>query len=135
MIEEIFKNSNIKLTKQRKLIYNIIKDDNHISTIKYIVSKSNDSLNTATIYRIIDTFLSNNLIVKKIGLTGEVYYEIKPQGHNHYINCIKCHKKKKIDPKEIEKFEQKVSNGYRLVSHDIEFSGICENCVTKTDKF
>lgn len=131
MIEKLFKENNLKLTKQRKLIYEIISNNNEEATLKTIISKCNNKLNITTIYRVLDIFLENNLIKKKIDLSKEVYYEIIPHEHIHYINCIKCHNKTKIDPKEIELFEKKVSKDYKLISHDIDFTGICKECMQK----
>lgn len=129
MIEEIFKENNLKLTKPRKLIYEIISDSNNEPTLKNIIKNSENKINITTIYRILEIFLEKNLIEKKIDLNKNIYYEIKLKEHVHFINCIKCHKRTKIDSEEIKLFEQKVSKDYKVISHDIEFKGICKNCI------
>lgn len=131
MIEDILKKNNLKLTKQRKLVYEIISDNEEEATLKNIIKKCENKLNITTVYRILENFLEKNLIEKKIDLNKNIYYETKPQEHIHYINCIKCHNKTKIDTEEIKTFEQKVSKGYKVISHDIEFTGICKNCIKK----
>ncbi len=132
MIEETFKKRGLKLTKQRKLIYNIISKGSNV-TLKDIEKECLNKLNITTIYRIIDIFLEKEIISKKIGFNKDVYYEITPIEHTHYIKCVKCHKKTKIDSKDIEEFEQKVSKNYVLLSHDIEFNGICKKCSIQKD--
>ena len=71
MIEEYFKEKNIKLTKQRKLIFDIIDEYDEV-TFKNIKNKCNNEMNNSTIYRIIELFLDNNIIVKT--LNDEIYY-------------------------------------------------------------
>ncbi len=127
MLDEIFKSKGLKLTNSRKEIYNIIKDNNELSTIKNIIKKCSN-INTVTVYRIIDTFLEKGLIDKKISIDNEVFYEIKPIDHSHYISCLKCHKKEKIEDKYIIEFEEKIAKDYNIIHHDIEFVGICSKC-------
>ena len=90
MIEEYFKEKNIKLTKQRKLIFDIIDEYGEV-TFKDIRNKCGNKMNNSTIYRIIELFLNNNVIIKT--LNDEIYYSINKNEHKHYIYCVKCHKK------------------------------------------
>lgn len=126
MIEKIFKDKGLKITNSRKQVYDVIKN-NKINTIKSIIDKC-ENINTTTIYRIIDIFLEKDIIDKKISVDNEVYYEIKPTKHSHYISCVKCNKKEKIDDKYIASFEKNISKGYEVIHHDIDFVGICESC-------
>ena len=127
MIETILKEKGIKVTKSRIQILDLICNNYGIG-IKDLINKCNEKMNQTTIYRKIDTFLEKEIIEKKISYNNEVYYTLKPMEHSHYICCIKCHKKEKINEKEIENFEKNVSKNYKIVSHDIEFFGICKNC-------
>lgn len=127
MIENILKEKGIKVTKSRIQILSLISNNYEIG-IKDIMNKCNDNMNQTTIYRILDTFLEKEIIEKKVNYSNEVYYSLKPLDHSHYINCVKCHKKEKISEEEIENFENSVCKNYQLISHDIEFFGICKNC-------
>lgn len=128
MIEEILKNNNIKITKQRKLVLDII--INNSFTIKDIENKCNNKVDRTTIYRILDLFLDKNVVHKKVNINNEIYYEINNNKHIHYINCIKCHKKEEIDICPIEETTKElISNKhYKLISHYIELNGICSDC-------
>lgn len=134
MIEEIFKYNNIKLTKQRKKIYEIILKYNSFCTSKFILENSEKLFDKTTMYRVLDLFLEKQMILKKVSIENEVYYEINNKNHEHYIKCIKCNKKKIIPNVEIEKFEKNLLSEEDLISHTIEFFVICNKCKNKLSK-
>ena len=92
MVEKVFKKNNIKLTKQRKEVYELLKEP---QTVKDIINKK-ININPSTIYRIIEIFLKTNLIEEEL-FDNQIYYKIKNDEHVHYIKCIKCHKKEKLN--------------------------------------
>ena len=66
MIEELFKKNNIKNTKQRNLVYEIVLNSKEEATVKYIFDKCSNNVDLATIYRIIDLFISKELLIKNL---------------------------------------------------------------------
>lgn len=133
MIEDLFKKNLIKNTKQRRLVYNIVLDSDNEATLKYIYVKCGNLVDMATIYRIVDLFLKKELFIKNLDYDGNIYYTVNNEKHEHYINCIKCHKKIKLDFCPVDLIEKKVykENGFQVTNHNIEISGICENCQKK----
>ena len=118
MVEEVFKKNNIKLTKQRKEVYELLKEP---QTVKDIINKK-ININPSTIYRIIEIFLKTNLIEEEL-FDNQIYYKIKNDEHVHYIKCIKCHKKEKLNLRNKKKIK-----GFEIIDHKIELNGICEKC-------
>lgn len=116
----------LKITKQRLKIYNIILENDEIS-LKDIINKCNN-INKSTIYRIIDLFLDNNIIIKKLNNNNEITYEINGNLDKHYIKCIKCHKKVSIDLCPLKNIDTK---GYKIIKHSIIIDGICSDCLAK----
>lgn len=130
-IEELFTKNKIKNTKQRKMVIIEIGELEDKATFKNISDKLKDSMNSSTIYRIIDMFLEKNIIEKRLNYNEEIYYAIKEE-HGHYFNCIKCHKKEKIEVCPIEKIENELEdNGYQILNHTIQIDGICKECLHK----
>lgn len=123
---ELFKENNIKLTKQRKLIFEIIESLDE-ATIKDIQNKCQNEMDKSTIYRILELFLEKNIITKNVD-DNKVYYSINKHEHKHYIYCIKCHKKTLIEICPISNLDK---TGYKLVSHQIKINGICSSCQKK----
>lgn len=120
---ELFKEKGLKLTKQRKLIFEII-EKNDEATFEDIKDKCKNSMDNSTIYRIIELFLEKDLIIKNVD-NNKIYYLVNNHDHKHYIYCVKCHKKTNIDICPIEEIEDK---GYKLLSHQIKINGICSDC-------
>ena len=129
-MNELFKQKGIKLTRQRKEIYNIVKTNP--STIKEILKKKTNDVDVSTLYRIIDLFIEKEIFMKNVDKSGNVYYTVNDE-HVHYINCIKCHKKVKITfcPIDTLADDIKKETGYTLISHNMMFDGICPNCESK----
>ncbi len=126
MVEDILKQNNLKVTKHRIEVYNLIKDNNLI-TLKEIYNKL--SIDKVTIYRIIKLYLKNNLIVKN-SIDNDIFYSVNLKEHSHYLTCTSCHKKIKIDICPIEDEIDKIcdSNNFDLKSHSINLEGICSDC-------
>lgn len=121
---DVFKNNNIKCTKQRTEIYNLVSASKCEMTIKNIINSTN--IDKTTIYRILDLFIKKGIFLKKVDFDGNVYYSIKE--HIHYVVCIKCHKKTMIEVCPLENLKV---NNYTILSHEIEFNGICDTCNNK----
>lgn len=122
-LKKILKDNNLKITSQRIYLLELINCLNINATIKNILKKLD--IDKSTIYRIIDLFIEKNILEKNINHNNEIYYSIK-KGHVHYINCVKCHKKEKLDICPIDELEKQ---GYKVINHKIEIEGICKNCL------
>lgn len=118
----ILKENDLKITKQRIELLNMINILDEDATIKNISAKL--KIDISTIYRIIDIFLEKNIIEKNINYENKIYYKIK-ENHKHYIKCIKCHKKIEIEFCPIEKFDD---NRFKIINHKVEIEGVCSNC-------
>lgn len=121
-MEKLLKKNNLKITKQRLEILNIINKLDIEATNKNILSITN--IDKSTVYRTIETLLKNNILETSINHKNELYYQIK-QDHIHYIKCIKCHKKEEINICPVEDLEKK---GFKVITHKIEIDGICNKC-------
>ena len=116
---EILKSNNIKITKQR---IEILKQLNEHKTIKDLLD-NNKEINYSTIYRIIQLFLEKKIIKIEI-INNEKTYILNNNDHVHYINCINCHKKEKIDFCPITKIKD-----FQILSHQLTIDGICKDCI------
>lgn len=127
MIENYFKEKNIKLTKQRKMVFEVIEKLEE-AKLKDIQKLCNEKVDNSTIYRIIDLFLEKGIVEKNIDSYNNIVYSINKNEHKHYIYCVKCHKKEIINVCPVSNIE---NNGYKLLSHQIKLDGICGECQKK----
>lgn len=132
-MNELFKEKGIKLTRQRKEIYNIVRANP--STLKEILKRKTNDVDVSTLYRIIELFVEKEFFLKNVDKEGNIYYTVN-EDHIHYVNCVKCHKKVKINFCPIDEIAEHVYDDvcYTLVSHNMMFDGICSKCNEKVDK-
>jgi len=130
-MEELFKLKGLKITRQRKIVFQLINSLGDSATIKNIYNKCKSFMDYSTVYRIIELFVKLDIIDKKLNYDNDIYYCIKEE-HGHYINCVKCHRKEKIYDCPIDDMEKRLeSNGYKILNHIVQIDGICLDCQKK----
>lgn len=130
-MNEIFKRFNLKSTKQRERVLELVGELGDEATAINIASLCKDTVDNSTVYRIIDLFLEKGIFDRMINYNNEIYYSIKEE-HGHYFTCIKCHHKEKIECP-IDSIENNFVNkkGYKILNHTIHIDGICSECQKK----
>jgi len=132
MIERL-KEKGFRITPQRIAIVEILANScEHpgVDQIYRLVTKNFPTTSLATVYKTI-TLLKEIGEVIEMGFGDESnrYDGRNPHPHPH-IMCVKC--KSIIDPdlsslKEMSN-ELSAETGYKIVSHRLDFFGICPNC-------
>lgn len=135
-IVETLKANGHKLTPQRLAIARILSVSQGHPGAEAIYARLKDAFPTmslATVYR-------NIQLIKSLGEVLELgfpddsnrYDGNKPYPHPHLV-CIKC--KKILDPdlESLEKMTAELSRetGFKMVSHRLDFFGICPDCSRK----
>jgi Fe2+ or Zn2+ uptake regulation protein len=87
-------------------------------------------VNKTTVYRQIEKFIEAGTIIEVEFGDGKKRYEVASLDHHHHLICKKC---KKIDD---ISFDEKVilsevykKRKFKVESHNLEFFGICVNCI------
>ncbi len=138
-LEEIIvklRDLNFRITPQRVAILGIFLNSQDHPSVEQVyaqVKADFPSTSLATVYKTVNLLKEVGEILE-IGFAdgGNRYDGNKPYPHPHLI-CTKC--KKIMDP-EVDLIDQITSDleqtsGYRIVSHQIEFFGICPACQEK----
>ena len=84
-IGEIIKESGLKATPQRKMIYELMMELAH-SPIDEIIAKvkqQDPEITLSTVYRVLDSFCKAGLLSKINHPNGKCYYDITPLEHHH----------------------------------------------------
>ncbi len=127
----------IRNTKQKKLILDILKDADRPISINEIYLKIVDQLPKiakSTIYRNIDSLVSQNLIDKYHLTDTTVFYRIKAHQleHKHVAVCDECKKVFDLPSCPIHEFENAMEEeGFIIKEHQIQISGTCKSCFKK----
>ena len=122
-------------TKQKELILDVIKNQEHEFTIKDIYEKLNKEVGLTTIYRLVDKLIDKRLITKFIN-NNESYYQYfeKCEQDNHfYLKCNKCGYLVHIDCDCIRDLSNHVikEHNFKISKESIIINGICKNCIEK----
>ncbi|QQK07974.1 Fur family transcriptional regulator [Miniphocaeibacter halophilus] len=135
MIENILRENNLKVTEARKIILNeIINIKNPISAENlYTIVNKKKKINLSTIYRNLNTLSNKNIINKVVEIDGEVFYQYNSKNHIHHLVCIRCKEVIPLKDCPLHSLENELSNntGYDIISHSLEFRGICPKCKEK----
>lgn len=125
MIEDLLRNNNIKVTRQRVEILKIINKLGFDSSIKNISNNVSD-INQSTVYRILNKFYEDGLVEKVIGLNDEIIYVIIEED-KHFIRCLKCKKIEEVKTCALDHNIENV-NGFIIKRHSLIIDGICKKC-------
>lgn len=119
-------------SKQREMVLQALRENVVHPTAEYIydiMSKTDNSVSLATLYRNLNQ-LSESGVIKKIeGLDNSAHYDHNTHEHYHCI-CTKCGKVYDIPadvaPNLVKNTED--MTGFIIQSHDVIFHGLCKDC-------
>lgn len=137
--ETLLHQNNLKKTKARMLILEILKDSQPKTAdeIYSTLNKANDKLNLSTVYRTCETLAKKDILLKSnFTDDGIARYEYCQSGHVHHAICLGCNKIIPINDCPFGKFDQvmKSKYGFDVKSHRIEIYGYCHDCCKKNKK-
>ncbi|MDB5048312.1 MAG: transcriptional repressor [Fibrobacteres bacterium] len=128
-------------TRQREIIFDIIKSSNGPLTIPQIHDKAlkslkgkkspgDKSIGIATVYRTINLLQDNQLIHSVILPSGETRYESSHlDEHHHHFQCVKCSHVYDLGicPVGIPNGTT-IPGGFQVQSHELTLFGLCPSC-------
>lgn len=84
----------------------------------------------ATVYRALD-LLEHEGMLTRIHLNGCHAYTVCEEAHHHHLVCTSCNQVMSIDASGVETEIQRLATGlkFRVDTHTLEFSGLCESCL------
>ena len=131
MENNILKEASLKSTKKRNLILKIISESVSPVTAEYIHENSDIKMNLSTVYRALNVLCEKNIIEKSIHQNGIAYFSMANKVHSHNIICTVCNKKITLDCCPISSLEEEISKntGCIITGHNLEFFGICSDCI------
>ena len=126
----------IKKTKQRKSVYSILERASLPISAPEIynqVQNEDSSIWLSTVYRILDYFVSEGLVVKTTVMDSSMaFYELNHNKHKHYAVCVNCRKVIELVNCPMEKFVPEIAESdFRILGHKVEMYGYCKDCDRK----
>ena len=130
--ENVHKNNNLKVTKGRKAVLEVLAKSDKSLGVETIFNKCREMgiiINLSTVYRSVEMFEEKGIIDKFIGNDGISTYKLKGEEHRHMLQCSICNKKVEV-PCPMRQVEEMVENetGFVLTEHNLIMKGVCEEC-------
>lgn len=130
----VFISKGIKTTRQRVLLFDILKETNTPLAVEEIYSKVSSidsSFNMSTVYRILEVFVSKGMVIKSNKVDNKAaVFELNRDNHTHQLICLKCCKVIPIEVCPLKKFEEsmKKTTDFEITGHKLEVFGYCSEC-------
>lgn len=121
-----------RITKQRKIILEELKKVTSHPTadqLHQMVRKRLPKISIATIYRNLEILSDDGAILKMDVAGTQRRFDGNPENHYH-IRCCKCGRVDDVPMERVASIEASAQRacGYSVLSHRIEFMGICAEC-------
>lgn len=119
-------------TIQREMVYNAVvglKNHPTADEVYATVVKEHPNIGKGTVYRNLN-LLSEDGTIRKVEIPDRPHrYDYKITEHYH-IRCIKCGRVDDVSMSSLPDIIKQIDDisGYRLLSYDILFKGICSEC-------
>lgn len=134
MMRDILKDSGMRWTKQRQMIYEeITSESGHFTAEDILKTLNRKNINTglSTIYRTLQLLEEKNIVKRlPIGRETTVYETCDSKSHgHHHMRCRKCGRTFEIHVDMLEDIEKIIKKNYdfTVTGHTVLFTGICSN--------
>src|SRR5437868_436219 len=123
-----------KVTGPRQAILQILREYSHpMSSKEIFAGMGKDYCDLATVYRSMHLLQSMGIVKRFEFGDGVARFELLKEGdsgHHHHLVCTCCSGVVEIEECIMEEMEAKLAeqNGYKAVTHKLEFFGICPEC-------
>jgi len=119
------RSAGLKVTHGRRAILRILESDEntHLSAddIHKKLLEDSDEVGIATIYRVLNQFVTAGICIRHNFETGQSLYELTPDHHHDHMVCLSTGKVVEFEDEMIEERQKKVAaeKGYRIVDHSL----------------
>ena len=123
-----------KITGPRAAILEILRAHPHPLTNREIFSEMpHGGGDLATVYRSMHLLEKMGIVKRFYFGDGAARFELVKEGddgHHHHLICVKCARVVEIEECILREIEQRIAaqNGFKAVTHKLEFFGICPRC-------
>jgi len=121
----------LKKTKTRECVLNLFRKSKTPLSASDIFNKlKNSNITLSSIYRTLDTFTKEDILVKDLSPNGKGIYTLKDEHHAHYLECKNCHAKVKLHYCPYDKINDEINSkfNFEVDERNVVIYGICKDC-------
>jgi Fe2+ or Zn2+ uptake regulation protein len=137
--QEYLPTPSVRLTRQRKLVWEVLKDaQEHLDadTIYRRAKDRNSHISLATVYRSLG-FLKDAGLIHELSLgENHNHYETTPSAPHEHFTCLHCGTVIELETPRLHEIASQVckQQGLRLVQVELHLSGYCKDCTPRESK-
>jgi Fur family ferric uptake transcriptional regulator len=123
-----------KWTGPRQMVLERLRHSRHPQTPKEIhAALAGHPCDLATVYRSLKVLADLGMVQRFDFGDGIARFELVAEGddgHHHHLICTRCARVVELDECFLEEIESRIAeaNGFRAVTHKLEFFGLCPDC-------
>lgn len=123
----------LKKTQPRQLVLSILerakKPLSALDVHKQIEDRG-EKVWLSTVYRVLDIFEENQMIIKNPITSDEVaVYILNRDKHEHFAQCVSCNRMFTIENCPLDNFHPRIDDeSFEIINHRIEIFGYCNKC-------
>jgi Fur family peroxide stress response transcriptional regulator len=122
----------LPLTVQRRLIYEVILDQDGHPTAEEVYAAVRERLpgiSRTTVYRTLETLVALGVIGKPAHRGSVARYDRSTQRHHHLV-CVRCEQTVDLESPLLDrvKFPDTRGIGFQIADYSIHFTGLCGPC-------
>lgn len=134
-MSKILKEVNLKNTKSRELVLDVLKKTHlpiSAEDVYQLVNKK-AQVNLSTVYRTLSTLCKKGILLSSLMHDKKTYYQINTHAHKHILVCENCKSQTPIEDCPMHHLENKIEEetGFIIHGHNLEILGICKKCQEK----
>jgi Fur family ferric uptake transcriptional regulator len=131
--DELFKRVNLKKTKGRIAVIEVLKSANKPMTYEevfMVLSNKNIEVSISTVYRTLESFFEKDILSKhSIGRKSKSFYKLCKNEHVHYFFCESCEDMYPINICPLDAIKEHLkTRKFEIFEHRLEMTGICSDC-------
>lgn len=131
--KDAIRSTGLRITSARVAVLDVLSASEKpldIANIITEIAKRGVDADQATIYRIVESFIENDLITRLQFQEKKFYYEKKGEEHHHTI-CTSCGKIEDVSTCNIKRLEREIekTKAFHVTKHSLEFYGVCGQCL------
>ena len=135
-LESLLKSKGLRVTKTRLEVLELVDKCNQPVSAEQIFNigkEKSKNFDLSTIYRNLNILEENNILIKNTDLNGVSFYQVNKKEHKHILKCVVCGKKIIIENCPLDDIKEKFESetDFKILNHNLEFSGICPECLEK----
>lgn len=132
-LTKVIQSAGFRATRQRIALISFLTTAKRPLLIQEIVEGLKKSIDTVTVYRMVDTFKGAG-VIREVNLRGgNPRYELNDEHDHHHIVCTDCGQVEDFTDETHERIEKRVlakSKTFRKITgHSFDLYGLCKTCV------